>query len=79
MCRLFLLITKIINYVYDILINFVKGIIYMNSCRLTTAITALANAMACQFTIEEVTILAAIFVQLGDTLATIVSNKSLCK
>lgn len=51
----------------------------MNSCQLTTAITALANAMACQFTIEEVTILAAIFVQLGDTLATIVTNKSLCK
>ena len=50
----------------------------MNSLELTTAITALANAIACNLTIDELALLAGIFVQLGDTLATIASTKNLC-
>ena len=44
----------------------------------TGAITALANAMACHLTIDETTLLASIFVQLGDTLATIAARENLC-
>ena len=43
----------------------------MTALELTGAITALANAVACGLSEEEIGILASIFVQLGDTLATI--------
>ena len=51
----------------------------MNSLELTSAVTALANVIACRVTAEEATLLAGILVQLGDTLATIVARNSLCK
>ena len=50
----------------------------MNSLELTSAITALANAIACKLTAEEAALLSSIFVQLGDTLATITARESLC-
>ena len=50
----------------------------MNSLELTTAITALANAIACRLTAEELALLSGILVQLGDTLATIAARESLC-
>ena len=50
----------------------------MNSCQLTASITALANVITCRLNIEEITLLAALFVQLGDTLATIATQKSIC-
>ena len=50
----------------------------MSSLKLTSAITAIANAMACNLTVDEITLLAGIFVQLGDTLATIAARESLC-
>ena len=50
----------------------------MNSLELTGAITALANALACGLDAEEATLLAGIFVQLGDTLATILAREALC-
>ena len=50
----------------------------MNALELTSAITALANALACRMTADELTLLAAILVQLGDTLATIATQASLC-
>jgi hypothetical protein len=50
----------------------------MNSLELTTSITALANAIACNLTIDETALLAGIFVQLGDTLATIAARENLC-
>ena len=50
----------------------------MNSLELTSAITALANAIACKLTSEETALLSSIFVQLGDTLATIAARESLC-
>ena len=43
----------------------------MNPLELTATVTALANAIACRLTTDEITLLASILVQLGDTLATI--------
>lgn len=48
----------------------------MNACETTASITALANVIACKLSNDELTLLAAIFVQLGDTLATIATQKS---
>ena len=50
----------------------------MNSLELTGAITALASAIACKLSVDEIALLASIFVQLGDTLATIAARESLC-
>ena len=51
----------------------------MNPLELTTAITALANALACERTPSEIALLAGVFVQLGDTLATIAAQRALCE
>ena len=40
--------------------------------------TALANAIACRLTVDEMALVAGIFVQLGDTIATIAARESLC-
>ena len=50
----------------------------MNSLELTGAVTALANAIACKLTTDEMAFLASILVQLGDTLATIATRDGLC-
>lgn len=50
----------------------------MNSLELTSAVTALANAIACKLTVDEIGLLASLFVQLGDTLATIGAQENLC-
>ena len=49
----------------------------MNSLELTSAVTALANAIACKLSVDEIALLASIFVQLGDTLATIAAQENL--
>lgn len=51
----------------------------MNSLELTSAVTALANAIACKLSVDEIALLASIFVQLGDTLATIAARENLCR
>ena len=51
----------------------------MNPLELTAAITALANALARERTPSEIALLAGIFVQLGDTLATIAAQQALCE
>lgn len=51
----------------------------MNPLELTAAITTLANAMANNLTIDELNLLAAVVTQLGDTLATIAAQKSICE
>jgi hypothetical protein len=43
----------------------------MNGCQLTAFITAFANSIAASSTPEQIELFAAIFTQLGDTLATI--------
>ena len=51
----------------------------MNPLELTAAVTALANALACERTPSEIALLAGISVQLGDTLATIAAQHALCE
>lgn len=51
----------------------------MNSLELTSAVTALANAIAYRLIPSEVALAASILVQLGDTLATIAAEQALCE
>ena len=51
----------------------------MNTLELTSAVTAVANAIACKLSPNEISLVASIFVQLGDTLATIATQRSLCE
>ena len=53
--------------------------IEMRSLELTGTVTALANAIARALTAHEAALLAAILVQLGDTLATIAAWSDLYK
>ena len=50
----------------------------MNSCELTASITAIANYLACQLTQDQLESLGVTLTQLGDTLLTIVTQKSIC-
>ena len=50
----------------------------MNPCELTAAITAIANALTCRLTQDELELLGASLTQLGDTLLTIATQKSIC-
>lgn len=43
------------------------------------SVAALANAIACKLSPEETALIAAMFVQLGDTLETIVAQQALCE
>ena len=51
----------------------------MNPCELTAAITALANTIAAGLTTEEISLISSLFMQLGDTLATIAAQRALCQ
>ena len=51
----------------------------MTSLELISSITALANAIACKLNPSELALIAGIFVQLGDTLATIAAQRALCE
>ena len=51
----------------------------MNPCELTVSITALANALASDLTNDELNLLGAVFSQLGDTLVTIATQRSICE
>lgn len=50
----------------------------MNACELTASVTALANIIADTFEEDQLALIASIFVQLGDTLSTIIARKALC-
>ena len=50
----------------------------MNPCELTASVTALANALACRLSEEELTLLAVVLTQLGDTLAAIAAQRAIC-
>ena len=50
----------------------------MNACELTATITALANAIACGKTVDELNLLGVTLTQLGDTLITIATQRSIC-
>lgn len=51
----------------------------MNACQLTASITAVANVISSKLSVEEVTLLATVLVQLGDTLATIATGRAICE
>ena len=51
----------------------------MTAFTLTSAVTALANAIACRLTPSEAALVASLFVQLGDTLATVAAGVALCE
>ena len=51
----------------------------MNACELTASVTALANTLACNLTTDELNLLGVALTQLGDTLLTIATHKSLCQ
>ena len=50
----------------------------MNACELTASITAIANTLACCLTEDELNLLGVILTQLGDTILTIATHKSIC-
>ncbi len=51
----------------------------MNPCETSISVAALANAIACNFkSPEEIDAVGAIFVQLGETMATIATQQTLC-
>ena len=50
----------------------------MNGCSLTASITAIANTLACKLTEEELNLLGVTLTQLGDTLLTIATQRSIC-
>ena len=50
----------------------------MNACELTATVTAIANWLACQLSPEDLELLGVSLTQLGDTLLTIVTQRSIC-
>lgn len=52
-------------------------VIHIKSLELTLAITALANSIACGLSVTELAFTASIFVQIGDTIATIAAERAL--
>lgn len=51
----------------------------MNPCELTASITAIANAISHKLNNDELTLLASVLVQLGDTLVTIATQRTICE
>ena len=50
----------------------------MNPCELTASITAVANLIAADRTVDELNLLGVTLTQLGDTLITIATQRSIC-
>lgn len=50
----------------------------MNPCELTASITAIANYLACRLTDDQLNLLGVALTQLGDTLLTIATQRSIC-
>ena len=59
-------------------IQYPRGGIFLNPCELTASITAIANALACRLTTDQLNLLGAILTQLADTLLTIAAHRSIC-
>ena len=51
----------------------------MRSLELTATLTAIANVIARDLSVAELALVAGIFVQIGDTLATIAAERSLAE
>lgn len=50
----------------------------MNGCSLTASITAIANTLACRLTEDELNLLGVTLTQLGDSLLTLATHRSIC-
>lgn len=50
----------------------------MNPCELTAVVTAAANMIASKLNDDELALIAAVLVQLGDTLTTIGAQRAVC-
>ena len=50
----------------------------MRGFELTAAVTAVASSIACNLSEGELALWASVFVQLGDTLATIAAARAVC-
>lgn len=53
-------------------------VVLVNPCELTASITAVANALACKLTEDELNLLGVTLTQLDDTLLTIATHRSIC-
>ncbi|MGN0314702.1 MAG: DUF6774 domain-containing protein [Fusicatenibacter sp.] len=53
--------------------------IFLNSCELVTLVSTIACQISKCCSEEELAVLAAIFTQLGDTLATMIAHKNFCQ
>lgn len=51
----------------------------MNPCTFSMSVSAIANAIAKDLSDEEINLLASVFMQLGDTLTTIVAFRAICE
>lgn len=51
----------------------------MNPCDLSMSVAALANTIACKLDEEDLSVVAAVFIQLGDTLETILAQREWCR
>ena len=56
-----------------------EGMTKMNPCELTASITAAANVIANKLNDDELAVLSAVLVQLGDTLATIAAQRAIAE
>lgn len=54
----------------------VIGVMSVDPCELTAAVTAFANVISRKLTVNELSLLSAVLSQLGDTLATIAAQRS---
>ena len=57
----------------------IREVVYVNPCELTATITAIANSLSCKLSDDELTLLASVLVQLGDTLVTIATQRAICE
>ena len=57
----------------------VREVVFVNPYELTAAVTAVADFLACKLNNDELTLLASVLVQLGDTLVTITTQRAICE
>ena len=50
----------------------------LNGCELTASITALANTLTCNLSTDEMNLLGVVLTQLGDTILTLATYRSIC-
>ena len=55
-----------------------RGDDILNACELTAYITAVANTLSCNLSVEDLELLSSVLLQLGETLDTIATHRRLC-